>query len=176
MAVEAQQACCQVRHVFQLGTRRGQMSTLFFSQTGALTEQIQHTAHRLQRSVDLVAKGSCQTSSSSQLFCGAAYVFGSFAMREIKEGNDRRDDATFPVENWGRADTRENRGAVPAHGLNFFISDLLALGERTCEWPLFRFEGLFIEMKSFIPSVFLNVSGIREWLTQDLFYLFVGEE
>src|SRR5580704_1351963 len=162
--------------MFQLGTRRGQVSALFFSQTCALTEQIQHITHRLQRIVDLVAKGSCQTSSSSQLFCGAQHLFGAFAMREIKEGNDRRDDAIFPVKNWGRTDTQENRGAVTAQVLNFFISDLLASGERTCEWPLFGFEGLLIEMKSFIPSVFLNVSGMREWLTQDLFYLFVGEE
>src|SRR5712691_13107949 len=138
------------------------MSALFFSQTGALTEQMQHTTHRLQRIVDLVAKGSCQTSSSSQLFCGAQHLFGSLAMSEVKEGNDRRDDATFPVENWGRADIQENRGAVHAHILNFFICDHLACGERAREWPLFRFEGLLIEMKSFMPSVFLNVSGMRE--------------
>src|SRR5216683_6562389 len=155
---------------------RGQMSALRFSQAGALTEQIQHTTQCLQRIADLVAKRSCQASSSRQLFCGTQYLFGSFAMREIKEGNHRRDDTTFPVENWGRADTQENRGSVPAHVLNFFISDLLASGERTCERPLFRFEGLLIEMEGSIPSVFLNVSGMREWLTQDLFYLFVGEE
>src|SRR6266446_8135267 len=125
--------------------RRHQMLALGFSQSGTLTEQIQHTAQRLQRIVDFVDKRSCQTSSSSQLFCNAQYLFGSFAMREIKEGNDRRDDATFPVENWGRAHTQENWGAVPAHVLNFFISNLLASGERTCEWPLFGFEGLLIE-------------------------------
>src|SRR5258708_31923118 len=63
------------------------MSALFFSQTCALTEQIQHTTYRLQRIVDLVAKGSCQTSSSSQLFCGAQYLFRSFAMRRKKLPN-----------------------------------------------------------------------------------------
>src|ERR1700731_921566 len=98
--------------------RRGQMSVLCFSQTGAFTEHIPHATQRLQRIVDLVAKGSCQTSSSGQLFCGAQYLFASFAMREIKEGNHRSDDATFPVENWGGADTQENRGAVPAPVLN----------------------------------------------------------
>src|SRR5712692_10463239 len=156
--------------------RRGQVLALGFSQSGTSTEQIQHTTQRLQRIVDLVAKGSCQTSGSGQLFCRAQYLFGSFAMREIKESNHRRDDTSSPVENWGRADTQENRGAVPAHVLNFFICDHLASGKRTCEWPLFGFEGLLIEMESFILGVFLNVSGMREWLTQDLFYLFVGED
>src|SRR5229473_612197 len=128
--------------------RRSQVLALGFSQSGTLTEQIQHTTQRLQRIVDFVAKRSCQTSSSGQLFCGAQYLFGSFAMREIKEGNDRRNDATFPVENWGRADTQENRGAVPAHVLNFFIGDHLASGKRTCEGPLFRLEGLLVEVES----------------------------
>ena len=45
--------------MFQLGMRRGQVSTLGFSQAGALTEEIQHTTQHLQRIVDLVAKGSC---------------------------------------------------------------------------------------------------------------------
>src|SRR5882672_2032581 len=151
--------------------RRSQMSALRCSQAGALTEQIQHTTQRLQRIVDLVAKRSCQTSSSGQPFCRTQHFFGSFAMRKIKEGNHRRDDSTLAVENWGRADTQKNRGAVSAHVLNFFICDHLTSGERTCEWPLFRFEGLFVEMETSIR----NVSGLREWLTQDLFYLFVGE-
>src|SRR6266852_909136 len=156
--------------------RGGQVSALRFSQAGALTEEMQHTTQHLQRIVDLMAKRSCQTSSRGQLFCGAQYLFGSFAMREVEKRNHRRDDATPLVENWGRADTQENRGAVPAHVLNFFICDHLASGKRTCEWPLFGFEGLLIEMESFILGVFLNVSGMREWLTQDLFYLFVGED
>src|SRR2546422_2492295 len=156
--------------------RRHQMLALGFSQSGTLTEQIQHTAQRLQRIVDFVDKRSCQTSSSGQFFCGAQYLFGSFAMREIKEGKHRRDDTAVPVENWGRADTQENRSAVPAHVLNFFICDHLASGERTCEWPLFRFEGLLIEMESFILGVFLKVSGMRQWVTQDLFCLFVSQD
>src|SRR3984893_17253865 len=99
------------------------MSALRFSQIGALTEQIQQTTQRRQRVVDLVAKGSCQTSSSGQFFRGAQYFFCSFAMREIKKGNYRRDDTTFRVEDWGRADTQENRGPVSAHVLDFFIGD-----------------------------------------------------
>src|SRR6266853_6912876 len=104
------------------------MLALGFSQAGALAEQIQHTTQRLQRIVDLVARRSCQTSSSGQLFRGAQYLFGSFAMREVKKRNHRRDDTTFPVENWGRADTQKNWGDVSAHVLNFFICDHLTSG------------------------------------------------
>src|SRR3982074_2160347 len=116
------------------------MSALRFSQAGALTEQIQQTTQRLQRVIDLVAKGGCQTSRSRQLFCRAQYLFGSFAMREIKKGNYGCDDTPLRVEDWGRADTQENWSAVASHVLNFFIADHLASGERTCQWPLFRFE------------------------------------
>jgi len=44
-------------------------------------------------------------STSSQLFRGAQNLFSSFAMSKIKKSNHSRDDATFPVEDWGRADT-----------------------------------------------------------------------
>ena len=39
-----------------------------------------------------------------------------------------------------------------------------------------RFEGLLIEMESFMLGVFLNVRGVKEWVTQDLFHLLVGED
>src|SRR5438034_1314712 len=110
--------------------RRHQMLALGFSQSGTVTEQIQHTAQRLQRIVDFVDKRSCQTSSSGQLFCCAQYLFGSFAMREIKEGKHRRDDTAVPVENWGRADTKKTGVPSPR---TYSISSSLTTSPRVRE-------------------------------------------